>query len=428
MQSKMVPHQIDDSGICTTCQAAANDAQVLQCYDCKTHYHVDCGNTMICGTRSFIKTYKGLKNKENLLFVCDHCLTSRENVEASTLKQQMAEVVKSVTRLTREVAELERCRDGGVQPQMQQNTQDGDVIPIPQQNNIPFKPTTGKPNAWVKPPQINNAKQVKHDINKVTLCIKNDGSEIDMKKVKEVVTTNGIQITRTSVNGKNGDVYVDLPTPDQRDKLLPLLKEGDVVPSKTIVDVKRKCPVITIRNVPNYISEKEFLSEIKAQNPQIAEKLDTENGSSEFSVVFSREQRNPQHRVGDEMVSMVVARVSEDIRECLKAVNDRVYIGFTACRVFDRFYVKSCAACHRFGHYHAECESVPCCGYCGDEDHTSQQCQIQQHKEQNKYQCVNCEDSGKPSVGHSSHWHGCPTYIEQQKIMMMKIPYYAKNC
>ena len=42
----------------------------------------------------------------------------------------------------------------------------------------------------------------------------------------------------TSVNEKNGEVYVDLPTPEQRDKLLPLLKEEAVVPGNTIVDVK----------------------------------------------------------------------------------------------------------------------------------------------------------------------------------------------
>ena len=130
----------------------------------------------------------------------------------------------------------------------------------------------------------------------------------------------------------------------------------------------------------------------------------------------------------DETVSVIVARISEDIRECLKANNDRVYIGFTACRVFDRFYVKSCASCHRFGHYHAECDSKPCCGYCGDEDHSSQQCPIHQQKDPAKYKCVNCEQLGKKSAGHSSRWHSCPSYIEQQKKMMMNIPYYAKNC
>ena len=132
----MVPHQIEDNGTCTTCKAVAKDEEMLQCYDCKTHYHVDCGNTMMCATRSFVKTYKGLKNKANLLFVCNHCLTSRENVEASTLKQQMAEGVTSVTRLTNEVAELKRCRDGDVQP------------PPTQQNTMPIEPVTPKPPAF----------------------------------------------------------------------------------------------------------------------------------------------------------------------------------------------------------------------------------------------------------------------------------------
>ena len=40
---------------------------------------------------------------------------------------------------------------------------------------------------------------------------------------------------------------------------------------------------------------------------------------------------------------------------------------------------------------------------------------------------TNCEEAGKDSVGHSSHWPKCPTYIEQQNKMKMKIPYYSKN-
>jgi len=64
------------------------------------------------------------------------------------------------------------------------------------------------------------------------------------------------------------------------------------------------------------------------------------------------------------------------------------------------------------------------------EDHASDLCPINEEKErdQAKYKCVNCQDAGKQCDAHSSHWYKCPTYIEQQKKIMMNIPYYAKNC
>ena len=123
----------------------------------------------------------------------------------------------------------------------------------------------------------------------------------------------------------------------------------------------------------------------------------------------------------------VVARVSDRIRDALKANNDRVFIGFSSYRVFDRFYVKSCASCHRFGHYHANCSSTPSCGYCCSPDHTSEHCPLREDKDPSKYKCINCKEAGKVCDGHSSHWQKRPTYMEQQKKMRSSIPYYTKN-
>ena len=125
-----------------------------------------------------------------------------------------------------------------------------------------------------------------------------------------------------------------------------------------IINVKDKSPKILIRNVTNYVSESDFVEKIKLQNSEIREKI--ENGS-EFSVVFSREQAKSQHtphiEKGDRIGYQLVLRVSEEIRRIIKTNGDRIFMGFNSHRVFDRFYVKSCVKCHRFGHYHAECTS-----------------------------------------------------------------------
>ena len=324
----------------------------------------------------------------------------------------------SVSRLAKEVSELKAAKSEPVVEEAGAKTVSGDV-----DNQKKAKP------AWTDPKETDRI--IKQKESKVTLCIKNDNQDagIDMKKVKNVVTSHGIQITNASVNRKNGDVYFDLPSPEEREKLVPLLKD-EVITGNTIVNVKKKCPVITIKNVSDYVDEEELIARIKAQNSKIGELID-KNGS-EFTVVFAKELKTKSRTtafVEDENSKLfqIVARVSEDIRRILKSDNDKLFIGFTAHHVFDRFYVKSCAKCHRFDHYHADCQGKACCGFCSSEDHDSNNCPIHVQKDQANFKCVNCKDAGKPADGHSSHWHKCPTYLERQEKMKKDIPYYAKN-
>ena len=254
---------------------------------------------------------------------------------------------------------------------------------------------------------------------KFTVCIKNNnGVAIDTDKVKNIITTNGIKVNKASINKKNNDFYVDLPSDEQRDKLIPLLSR-DVIPR---VSVKERCPTISIRGLREYVSEEDLVRRIKDQNEGIKEKL--ENGSK-FTVVFSKEHNVRENSEAKEY--QVVARVSEDIRAVIKANGNKIFIGFNSHRIVDRFYVRTCSRCHKFGHYRADCPSTPCCGYCCSPDHESNTCPVHAEKNHHGYKCTNCEEHSKKSEGHSSHWNKCPTYLEIQKKIMQGIPYYAKN-
>ena len=57
-----------------------------------------------------------------------------------------------------------------------------------------------------------------------------------MTKFREVVTSNGVQVSKVSVNHKTGDLYVDLPSTEEREKLVPLLRE-ETLPGNTIVNI-----------------------------------------------------------------------------------------------------------------------------------------------------------------------------------------------
>ena len=46
------------------------ESDILKCYDCKSTYHVICGEVTPFGNKTFVGTFKKLK-VDNHLFVCD---------------------------------------------------------------------------------------------------------------------------------------------------------------------------------------------------------------------------------------------------------------------------------------------------------------------------------------------------------------------
>ena len=348
------------------------------------------------------------------MFVCDHCITRRENREASTMKDQLAEVVAAIAVLTKAVSTLKNTQP--MQQTLQQQQEQPQQQPqqkLQHRQQFDDKTNIESNDVWKNAARV---EEMKHKM-KVSVRIKsNNGDEaIDMNKVKEVVTSHGIQITKATVNHtKKGEAYVDFPSEENRDKLIALLSDEPI----SVVSLKRKCPTISIRGVSNYVSEEDLVEKIKSQNPQIKEKLDE---GSEFTVVYTKEHvrrfedRRREVDSTKKTEFQIVARVSDDIRSVIKSNNDKIYIGFSALHVSDRFYIKNCGNCHRLGHYHAECASKSSCGYCWAEDHSSAHCPVQEENDASKYKCINCHEANRESTGHSSHWLKCPTYLEAQK-------------
>lgn len=404
----MIPHQIRDDGTCSTCDVPVIEKHYFQCASCEKKFHAVCDGTFpYCG-KTAVQQFKTLQQKSYFKFVCPHCQTASENVAASTMKEQMAELVVVVESLVKEVNELKQERMKKPLPQAAEHKKTQQVPPpaIPQ-----------KQSAWEDQNRIKKVKEC------VTVCIKSEGQAVDMVKVKNIVTSNGIQVSKASVNKKNGDLYIDLPSDKSKDQLLPLLNDANI-PGSRIVNVKQKCPSISIRNVTGYVDEEVFIEMVKAQNKVIKEKIES---GSEFSVVFTKKNMNKSQSDDKEAGYLIVMRVGNDIRDALKSEGDRIFIGFSSYRVMDRVYIKSCAKCHKFGHYHAECTNAECCGYCMSEDHTSEQCPVRVEKDHSKFKCINCKDANKLYEGHSSHYNKCPSYLAEQKKTMMNIPYYAKN-
>ena len=163
-------------------------------------------------------------------------------------------------------------------------------------------------------------------------------------------------------------MYVNLPKDENRKKLAPLLNNGDFE-GHNVIEVQSKLPTITILDVTEFTDKNNFIERIKKQNPDIAEKM---NNGSKFEIVFAKKSRN------DENNFHVVARMDGDIHNAIKGCNNKLFMDCASYRVVDRFYIKRCNKCQRFGHYEKHCQSEPsCCGYC-KQDHQTKDCEVEE--------------------------------------------------
>ena len=374
--------------VCVTCSVKGMDDTIIQCKSCCSFYHAICKASVspddgICN-KSLIKLFKQPSTKKNFTWECDFCITNKEIVESASLKQQVASLVNTVSNLATEVKSLKSAH---CKPE-----------------NVPLCDKT----VWGDRSKLDNIKS--------TLLIKNhEGQSIDMSKVKTIAVSNNIQVSNTHVNDK-GDAYVNLPSVAHRDKISNLL-QSDEFKENEIVPLKSKLPSISIVGVDEKYTKEELMDCIKMQNESIRALI--ENGQ-EFSIVFLKEPRDPSKN----KFYQIVARVSGDIRSAIKSLGNKLYIGLISCNVHDRFFIKRCNKCQGYGHYNYsdQCTQGLVCGYCCSNSHKSNDCPLQ-NSDHSKHSCVNCQIKGRNGKGHSTFWHNCPTYLEEQDRLKKSIGY-----
>ena len=239
-----------------------------------------------------------------------------------------------------------------------------------------------------------------------------------MTAVKNLANVNHIQVNNT-ITKENGDVIVNMPTIESQEKFLPILNSGQLTGNVT-VKVPKKLPTISIGNITEFDNPELFIEKVKAQNPKIKEKI--ENGSH-FEIIHTRKPTDLS-TTGSKFIQ-VIARVSEDIRSAIKVNGDKIFTDLVSHKVLDRFYIRRCNKCQRYGHYQNTCSNSECCAYCKSAEHKSSECPLKIASQISQYKCVNCEESGKDAMGHSAHWSKCPHYISLQNKLKESMPFYA---
>ena len=204
--------------------------------------------------------------------------------------------------------------------------------------------------------------------------------------------------------------------------MTPLL-QGDDFEENEVVTIKNKLPTISILNVESFSSKEEFIEKVKNQNPSIKEKIDQ---GSEFTIVYSKQPKADEQTDGKKKFWQIVVRVSNDIMQIIKSSDHKIYMDLVAHRVVDRFYVKRCNRCQKFGHYQDNCTEDNVCGYCCGK-HPSHECNKVTDGHFKNYKCINCKRDDKKCTGHSAHWYKCPSFVDMQKKVKKSIPFYQKN-
>ena len=178
--------------------------------------------------------------------------------------------------------------------------------------------------------------------------------------------------------------------------------------------LKEKLPCISIVGIQDEVTKTNLISQISQQNPTIETLIAS---GEEFNVLFVKSVSSGY---------TAVARVSPKIRGAIRSERNRVFLGVTCCRVYDRFHIKRCNKCQEYGHFKDACTNRPCCAYC-TEEHESEECP---HKEENHatHSCINCKRAGYDDFkGHTAFYYKCPAYIAAQNRLKSSIPYYESS-
>ena len=105
-------------------------------------------------------------------------------------------------------------------------------------------------------------------------------------------------------------------------------------------------------------------------------------------------------------VYQAFASVSQALRKGFHNYNNKVVIGLTNCKIYDRYHIKRCNNCQGNGHYYKECTTpnVPCCAKCSLA-HSTNSCNATDMK------CINCCKAGKDDCQHAAYDPNCPTRL-----------------
>ena len=357
--------KVSTCGKCTAL-VATND-KYLTCSGCNDRFHLKC-------TKVDKKVYSALKSSscfDEFLWQCSQCKQDGESYSPSNKK-----LISLIEALQRRISIIEN----DLQKHSTKSSGSND--------------TDHKATATI----------AKHDnVSHQVLMTPKENEKFTLQSFAEIARKElpTVPIKKLGVT-KKGQGFLKLPSKADCDAAVSKLKDSYNITAEN-VEKRNLLPKITISDINSeqYTNSKkeELKTAILNKNPKIKDCVD--NGK-EFEVVFIAPDKAKNF-------SRAVVKIHPDILQIIKQLRYKLYVDFSSCRVSDRFYIKQCYRCQKFGHSSDNCSlketNKHVCRYCSA-DHTSTSCSFKgKHNEHHK--CANCGGN------HSSTYASCPSLQKQ---------------
>lgn len=382
--SEMV--KINDASECLACKTIPIPEQVVQCFVCKSHYHATCDSAAKeyhLGTKTMVKTFLAESTKSNFKLLCDVCLTEYERNLVETQNEK-------ITALTEKVANMESKLD---------------VITKLLKSPDSVKPEVRKPVVKTCWDDTEKLSQIKAPKPKPQLVIKKSNDE-NQNRIEETMIQNKIQIAESFKN-REGDLVVVCDTDEECQTVKQLVTTTS---EDTLVRTpKEKHPSITIVGFTKEYTKDEIMQMLVLQNGFI-KGFASSNDIKEHIEIFSVRPLKSNNGC-----YQAFAGVSPTLREGIKHFKDKLTLGFTNCKVYDRYHIKRCNNCQHFGHYSRECPTPDehVCGKCS-QNHLTDDCSSADVK------CVNCVREKGDQCEHTAFDFKCPSLKKKQETEKKK--------
>ena len=372
----------DNAGTCNSCKEVVTADENLECFFCKSVFHGSCNNMAQeekPGTKSLVTHFNRASTQKNFKFFCNTCLTKFEIDLASSDTARLNKVEDNIGNIKSELEEIKKLLRENVKPLAAKGSKDDGISRVD--------------NIWFDKARLESTK-----IPPAQPMLLLDNDEAINKTVEMAIIENGIPVTKSYTNNSGKRVVV-CENQESRDELQRIIASSNE--NAEMKSVTRKKPSITIVGLSRNYSKEEIINQLVSQNQYIRQ-FTTVNDINEHIEIHDVKptRSNPS-------IFQAFASVSESLRKGFDNYKDKVTVGLTSCKIYDRFHVKRCNNCQGIGHYYKECPTPDetRCAKCSL-NHPTNSCTATESK------CINCSKEGKES-NHKAYDPKCPVLVSE---------------
>ena len=383
--------KLDGDGHCKSCKAVPAPGETIQCYTCSGTIHAICSGASTedkVATKTMINSFLLSSTKRNFVFYCDICLTKMEinKADADSLRVNILE--EKMEGIDKQLNEIMKVLSGPV-PSKKKN----DDSKIQEQS---------KYNIWFDSKKLES---IKAPEPKAVLVINKDADTNknveNQNVIEKIVLENEIQLSDSHKSG-SGDIVLVCEKREARDKLKDLVHTADE--GIAMISPKVKQVPITIVGLPREYSKDDSVKMLVSQNQYIKKFSAINNINEHITIHHIKPLRNKP------TIFQIFASVSPILREGFQTYKNKVVIGLSPCKIYDRKQVRRCNNCQQFGHFIKDCTTLddPKCAKCG-ENHRTDSCSSETRN------CINCVRNNLTDTCHPAFYYKCPCLVKFQE-------------